>query len=360
MRRLLEFRGEMVRLARQARGMTQKELAGEVGITQAYVSMIEDGERNPTNSQEESIANALGFPIAFFYSQDPVLGPSIGEIFHRRKKHIPSKQLERFYAWANIETFSARKLLDAIEWPECTLVPLSLDIDVETEEDAAAFLRARWYVPTGPIRNVSSLLARAGILVLPAAYAVPEIDGMSYWVADMPPVISINVDTSQDRLRFTLMHEVGHMVLHHRSSPRAVSDSIELEANNFSSAFLMPASEIRPQLKGLTLTRLADLKRHWKVSMAALLMRARQLETISPREEKDLWKELARRGWKRREPAQLDVHGEDPVAMYRQLVRVHLRDLGYSEIQLANKLNISVADLKATKIEEAGALRLLS
>lgn len=359
MRTAPKFRGDMVRLARHARGMTQKEVAERVGITQAYVSMIEDDERHPTSEQEERIAQALDFPVAFFYLSDPVLGPSVGEIYHRRRQSVPAKQLERFYAWSNIETFSARKLLEAVDWPATSLVPLTLDVDVKDEEEAAAFLRAKWYAPKGPVRSVSALLAQAGILVIPHAYGVLDIDGMSYWLSDMPPVISVNTEMTQDRLRFTLLHEVGHLALHHRSIPRSVSDTIEDEANRFASAFLMPSDEIRPHLRNLTVTKLADLKRHWRVSMSALLMRAKQLETVSPREEQALWREMSKNGWKRREPEQLDVEGEDPSVMYRQLVELYTSQLGYTAEQLARKLSLSSKDIQARYPNSRGKLRLL-
>jgi Zn-dependent peptidase ImmA (M78 family) len=48
----------------------------------------------------------------------------------------------------------------------------------------------------------------------------------------------------------------------------------EAEANAFAAEFLMPAKEIKPQLRKLDLCRLAELKRHWKVSIQALIYRA--------------------------------------------------------------------------------------
>jgi transcriptional regulator with XRE-family HTH domain len=56
---LLEL-GERVRTARRERGLTQEDLADALGISVAYVSLIERGGRNPPFTTVVAIANALG------------------------------------------------------------------------------------------------------------------------------------------------------------------------------------------------------------------------------------------------------------------------------------------------------------
>ena len=96
------------------------------------------------------------------------------------------------------------------------------------------------------------------------------------------------------RVRFAIAHELGHWELHKEKQQlfscttedmltSYKGSSIEAEANLFAAEFLMPAAEISKQLYNLNLPRLADLKRHWRVSMGALLVRARELGCITPR-----------------------------------------------------------------------------
>lgn len=339
-----EFQGRMLRVARQARMMTQKQLADAVGISQPFISLIEDGDRNPSSEQRDAFVRALGFPLGFFQQVDPIIGPGVGEIYHRRRKMSP-KDLESYYAWANIKTISARKMIRAVDWPDVILPSLSLNIDVDTEEEAARLLRAKWHVARGPVASVSELLDTAGVLVIPELTDHPEMDGMSIWLTDLPPLIFVNRRMPQDRLRFTLMHEVGHLVLHQRSVLRDVSVDIEHEAHRFASAFLMPADEIKPQLRNLTLSKLADLKRHWRVAMSALVMRAKDLEVISPAAAKELWRDISKRGWIKREPEQLDVRGEAPGQLYAELVDLHLNDLGYGMRRFKDFVHLEQEDL---------------
>lgn len=353
------FRGEMLSLARQARGLTQLELARNANLTQPFVSFVEDGQRSANPDHAKIFAEVLNFPPSFFTQEDLIIGTGVGEVFHRRRKSITAKELSRIHAWMNIKAFAVRRLLRAVEWPELNLPTWTLSVDVALEEEAAEMLRAKWYVPSGPIRSVSNLLDRAGILTMPTPFPTTEMDAIGQWTNDLPPLIFVNVHVPQDRMRFTLMHEIGHLVLHQRSGLITVNEEIEGEANRFASAFLLPKREIRPHLKHLTISKLGDLKRHWRVSMAALLMRAKQLETITPAEERALWSELSRNGWRKREPARLDVFGEDVGSLYRDLLRLHRQDLGYSDSALASLANLPEDDVREWIIPPEPGLRLV-
>src|ERR1019366_9937990 len=93
-----------------------------------------------------------------------------------------------------------------------------------------------------------------------------------------------------DRLRLTLVHEVGHIIMHESATP-----TMEVEANAFAAEFLAPRKEIKGSLLGLNMAKLADLKRHWKMSMQALIMRAYELKTITESQRRYLFINVAKR-----------------------------------------------------------------
>jgi Zn-dependent peptidase ImmA (M78 family) len=253
---------------------------------------------------------------------------------------------------------AVQKMLIAIEWPEVSLPTLSLGIDVGTEEEAAALVRAKYHAPRGPIESVSAILEQAGVMVIPESSSHSEMDGTSVWRSDLPPMIFVNQHATQDRMRFTMLHETGHLVLHQRSVLSQVSDNIEEQAHRFASAFLMPADEIKPQLRNLTISKLADLKRHWRVAMSALVMRAKQLDVITPTEATYLWRELSKRGWMKREPEQLDVRGESPGQLFTDLVTLHLTDLGYRGRKFEDFINLEHEDVYSQIMPESLTPRL--
>jgi Zn-dependent peptidase ImmA (M78 family) len=137
-----------------------------------------------------------------------------------------------------------------------------------------------------------------------------------------------------DRMRYTVAHELAHLILH--SLPRA---DMESEADRFAAEFLMPEADIKPQLRRVTLELLASLKRVWRVSMAALLRRAHQLHTVSAATYQRMWRIFSANGWRRREPPELDLSPESPSTL-KELIRFHREDLGYSPSHLGQILHL--------------------
>ena len=139
-------------------------------------------------------------------------------------------------------------------------------------------------------------------------------------------------DQPADRVRFTLAHELGHLVMH-----KFPSSNMEDEANIFASSFLMPAADIRHSFIGrnkIDLALLGALKQEWRVSMQSLLMRAKSLGFIDDSRSSYLWRQMSARGLRLREPAQFDFVREEPTILNR-LIAAHTGALGYSVDDMA-------------------------
>jgi len=106
----------------------------------------------------------------------------------------------------------------------------------------------------------------------------------------------------------------------------------------------MPSAEIKPQLYNLTLQRLAALKPYWRTSMNSLLKQAGDLNCITPNAARYLWMQMAKRGYRKREPAELDLIPERP-SLLNEIVQYYRTDLGYSIDDLAAALKSTPADL---------------
>ncbi|MDP9366974.1 MAG: XRE family transcriptional regulator [Chloroflexota bacterium] len=327
------YRPDLLTLARQARGLTQADLARASGISQATISRLEDNGM-PSDEQVGRLAAVLDFPIEFFFQPDPVYGFGVGELFHRRRKTIPTRVLNAVHAEINIRRIAVSRLLRALDLPAPDLPVVDRDEGPMSPEDAARALRARWLLPAGPVRSVTEILARAGILVIPGRFESHQVDAIGLWPVQSPPLVFVNEDVSQDRLRLTLMHEVGHFVLH-TGWGLVLGQEVEEEANRFAAEFLAPAKEISPQLRDLTLAKLGQLKRHWRISMGALLVRAKELGCITERRYQSLWTEMGKLGYRKREPREFDVTGERPGEALAEILRLHREELHYSTDDLA-------------------------
>jgi len=318
---------EMVILARESRGFSQQALADYLGIAQGTVSKIEMGLLDMADEPLDRLASVLDYPPHFFRQQGRRMGMPMQEIFHRKRQDVPKKTLEKIYAQIDIRTKHVEALLQAFDIP-CDARPLNVDEYEGCVEDIARMVRAMWNLPRGPIPNLTEAVENVGVIVVPFDFETRRIDAMSRWVPPVPPLFFVNSESPMDRCRFTLAHELGHIVMHRDPNPE-----LEEQADRFAAEFLMPERDIRADLTSLTFSKLPQLKRYWKVSMAALLKRALDIGAITKNQSTYLWRQLAAAGYRTHEPAELDIPFEQPILM-RELTEKHLQELGYSREDL--------------------------
>lgn len=130
-----------------------------------------------------------------------------------------------------------------------------------------------------------------------------------------------------DRFRLSLAHELGHVIMH-TSSPVGEDRDPEAEAMLFASELLMPQDEIRPQMQKLDMVRLGDLKRQWKVSMAAILVWAGKMDppAITYNQQRYLFRQMV--PYRLAEPAALNFPREMPTLL-QEMLDVHFNELNY-------------------------------
>ena len=132
-----------------------------------------------------------------------------------------------------------------------------------------------------PVDDLVRLLERNGAVVYFFDYDFisnqnNNFDGVSFYVTGVP-VILINSKIQNARKVFTLAHELGHLIMHNSNTTFLTPDrDIEKEANIFASEFLAPTTALRGEFARLTLEKLFELKAYWKISLGALLYKAKQ------------------------------------------------------------------------------------
>jgi Zn-dependent peptidase ImmA (M78 family) len=103
------------------------------------------------------------------------------------------------------------------------------------------------------------------------------------------------------RSRFDGAHELGHLVMH--GEQVWVLKQVESQAHAFAAAFFMPDRHILDELPSYAdWPTVFDLRRPWQVSLAALLLRAKNLGRMTDASFLTAVKALSARGWRRQEP----------------------------------------------------------
>lgn len=349
-------RGELVSLRRRMLSISQAELSEKMGMGQGTLSKIEQGLKQASEEQAERLADALDCPISFFTQSEREYGaPMSAHAMFRKKSSVGQKAIDRVIAELNVRIAHARKFLSSVELtPELPFPQYDVD-DFDGQPDAVAEnVRRAWLLPRGPIRSLTECAERAGCLVVHCDLEEAKIDGVSYRIPGLPPIIFLNRSQPADRMRFSLAHELGHLIMH--NYPTA---TMEEEADKFASALLMPAADIGPELRDLSIDKAAYMKPVWRVSMAALIFRANFLGRIDRYKSEYLWRQMSSRGFRVREPQMLDFDRETTSVM-DALVTHTVYEMGYSPDELPQLLHLTYPELaKLYRLEAQAGLRVV-
>lgn len=290
-----------VRLARELAGLTQADVASRSGVTAAAISQYEGGVTRPTQEVSERLAAALSVPPRFLTL--PVVETHDG--FFRSLRRTSVTQRRRARAIAHVaHDLAAQSTGDLPTVRIPVQVTSALSGDVEEIDATASAVRRTWGIGPGPVPDVVGSLEANGVLVIRLPLDTGDVDAFSLPFPDRPVVVLGADKNDRARSRFDAAHELGHLVIH--GDTVWGTKEVEQQAHSFAAAFLMPANEIYDDLpSGVDWPKLFDLKRHWQVSLAALLMRARTLRKMSPETYLTAVKAASARGWRRVEPVPL-------------------------------------------------------
>jgi Zn-dependent peptidase ImmA (M78 family) len=326
----MEFNAALLKLAREAKGWPQTQLAEAARVGQGSVSKYEKGLMVPSPHQVEALASALSMPPSFFAQTE--VRPAA--VLYRSRVLRSARREAQVRARLNLARLAALRLLADVEVDIEGRFPDS-DRHFASPEQAAVELRAGWWMPPGPVSSISEAIESAGGVVLRADLGCDEVDA-AYLHPLGDPVRWFFVNTrvrAGDRVRFSLAHELGHAVMHEVG---LVPDTLqaERESNTFSGAFTMPADDLRADLpRGrITVPHLVDLKRRWGMSMGAIAMRAHQIGVISRHDLSSVFREIGWRGYRTQEPVEVDL--EQPV-IFDAALEIHRTEHRLTDDDLA-------------------------
>ena len=323
----------MLRLARQRLGMTQKSAAIHLQIAQPVLSRIENGVAEADNDVLRRAATAYDVPLAFFNVRDTVYGPPVSvHPMARAKADVTARELDMVTAELNIRSMQLGRFLEAVDFaPTIELPSLSPDQHGNGQR-IAEIVRSFWNIPRGPIQDLMGIVEKAGVIVQLSDFSGAGISGISWRVPGKPPIVLLNRFHPGDRLRFTLAHELGHIIMH-----RFPTAGMEDEANDFASGFLIPPKDLKAAIAGrkINLSLLASLKPEWRASMQSLLVAIRKADLAGLNECRYLWQQISAKGWRTQEPPELDIAIEQPAVM-REIIEAHINVLGYDLASLAS------------------------
>lgn len=352
------FNGDRLKKARIYRGLTVAELAERIGCQRQTLSMYEISKSQPTDKATiTKLAQALDFPTKYFFEHPDTL--ATGTVYFRSllttNKKYRSEQIVKMDFLSQIYSL----LQDYIAFPEFAFLDLPNDA---TPEQAAYALRDAWGLGRGPIDNLVAVVEQHGILVTSVSTSTNDVDAFSQFVgtADSPTYIVAysNNKTSASRIHFDIAHELGHIFLHEWSEDiedisKEDFKQREHEANDFAAAFLLPEETFKrdAQMGPQTITYYKQLKKKWKVSIAAMIRRSEKLGVISTDEYQNLIRIMQRRGLRKEEPLDDALITASPALLKTSVImllqeNVFTPDEFMDELSASYGLSINAAEVE--------------
>lgn len=271
-------------------GLTQQDLSELLQVSPQLISAVENGSRDLTFDISKTGYSPSRFQL-----------PDMSEPLHRQRSATSVASTNRAKELLRL----AGEVFVALRRRQPNPPALLIDRWPTPESDAAVEKSAadvRWLLgieESGPVRDLTAHVERAGVCLVPLT-GLKGIDGMSAWIGDQP-VIGISPLVPGDRFRFSLSHEMAHLMLH-----RHKTEIAEDQANRFAGALLFPEPDIDAAFPdNPTLRDFVTLKKNWGVSVAALVYRAHELGRIDDRRYRSIQIQMSK--WRKSEPGEFSL-----------------------------------------------------
>lgn len=341
--------GERILQARKSTGLSLRSLAEKVGISAMAISKYENDQTTPSSGVLLSLADALGVRVEYFFRTSKV---QLKEVEYRKHSKLPKKTLdqingdviEQIERFLELEEFLPASPIESFKLPDNIPFVQSYD-DIE---NVAQLVRDAWELGANPISDLIDTLEEKGIKVF-QSYALhgEKFDGLAAQV-NGSPVIVVGRDWPGDRQRFTLAHELGHLVLANRLSEELDE---EKAAHRFAGAFLAPASEVFKELGNkrsrLDPVELCILKQAYGLSMQGWICRAYDLGILNQVAFKGMWHLFNERGWRKVEPGA--AYPVEEPKLFMQLVFHACAEELISESKAAELLGKSISEFRTIR-----------
>ena len=259
-----KYIGQRIKSARMNSGLSQDELAKKLDVHRPTISQIESGKRAVDTVELVALSRILEQPLSFFVELNPDTQTAEDELnilyraddISESDKPVIDDFIRLCKDYAEIEKFSGiEKDTPFPLWKKSVRTKPQA---IQDGEKAAISLRKLLDLGTSPVKDLSSILENYGIKVFFRSLQSSKAWGFSVSSKELGHCIFVNTACVRSRQLFTLAHELGHLYMDQKhtvtmfsehDSPNSTrqygnTNLLEVRANAFAAAFLIPEDEI--------------------------------------------------------------------------------------------------------------------
>ena len=269
---------------RLLKNLSLNEAGKLLNMTATAVSKYEKGEIIPDSKKLIDFANAYNvnsIDLLKVYN-----APKMKFNSFRKRKRLVGKNLELL---ENLIQDEVAKYLEVIELNNTVLQSIKLKKylcnSLEDAENAANDFRNFIKISNKqPISDLTNIFENLGIVIIHIKNPderFNDFDGLSEFVNNIPVIVILDGIKDGARQRFTIAHELGHLLLNIKDEEL---DEEKL-CNRFASALLMPKEAVINEFglsrNHINFFELTAFKLEFKVSYTAIAYRLKDLNIIS-------------------------------------------------------------------------------
>jgi Zn-dependent peptidase ImmA (M78 family) len=341
--------------------LSLRDLEGRIGniVSAQAIGKYERDEMMPSSKVLIALCDALGVSESYLVGQNDM---QLEEVEFRKNRAMNKREEAQIEAAAisRLEPYlEIEEILQAasLEWEKPREAPFPVN-EIADAELAAVSMREHWGLGSNPIPALGEFLEERGVKVL--VLELPEsASGLTCWVRQKNgkriPVIVVNSRDTGERHRFTLAHELGHMVM-----AAAADLDEEKAAHRFAGAFLMPAETIRAEIgkkrRSISIGELRQLKKLFGVSIQAITYRCKDLGIVNQTTYRKLFELYDKLGWRRPPYPEPDSIEKEKPQRFKRLCFRALAEGAISEAKAAELLGMTVRQLNLEMEEPPAAV----
>ena len=308
--------------------------------------MYENGKLdNPEFSTIQKFSETLEFPVKFFLEDIKIDVEKSATYFRsllttNKKYRIEQEDKIKFIAviYNMMNEYLDFESLNLPQIPRNT-----------SPQKVAEILRDYWKIGNKPIDDIVYLVESNGLIVTDFATSTGDVDAFSHKIVCGEKETYL-IGYSQNkktaaRIHFDIAHELGHILLHNWNEDLENIDKedfkdIEQEAHSFASAFLLPEKEFSDDVRpyATNLAYYAELKKRWKVSIAAMIRRAKDLGIISNDDYSKLMRNMQKQGIRKVEPLDNELRTAEP-SLLRQAIKILFQENVFTPSEFLEELS---------------------
>lgn len=276
--------GKNLKRIRLLKNLSLKDAGNLLNMTATAISKYEKGEILPDSKKLIDFANAYNVKSIELLKVYNV--PKMKFTSFRKKKRLTGQNLELLEELIQDEVAKYLEIIEMnnIDTDNIKLKKYSCNNLEDAEKAANDFRNYIKISNKQPISDLINILENLGIIIIQIKNPdnrFDDFDGLSEIVNNIPVIVLLDGIKDGARQRFTIAHELGHLVLNINN------DKLDEEklCNRFASALLMPKEAIINEFGysrgNINFFELTAFKNEFKVSYAAIVYRLKDLNIIS-------------------------------------------------------------------------------